>query len=243
MKKILSLGISFIFVIASLGNVSANSFTIEEIEVTQSDVIELIFTRELDNSLTAVREFILENTQTMIEIQVLLSDIDPNDPTRLTLVLDSFLEENTDYTITVLDINDKDGNTIEVWIDSIFTFNTGTLSIWQADAGNGASTQEDDILEQEEDMQTETQIDEEITESFEDDPWLENLNSAPNEGQVVEDRRWGTTLSSNEMESSTLVHAENSESLPDTGPEIILLILMTLLMTGWVVYVKNRRIS
>jgi hypothetical protein len=49
----------------------------------------------------------------MQEIEVLLSEVDSSNPTRLTLMLSDFLEENTNYTITILDISDTEGNTIE----------------------------------------------------------------------------------------------------------------------------------
>jgi len=72
-----------------------------------------VFTRELSTNLDAVREFIIEKSDTMQEIEVLLSEVDSSNPTRLTLMLSDFLEENTNYTITILDISDTEGNTIE----------------------------------------------------------------------------------------------------------------------------------
>ena len=216
----------------SFAQAFASSFKIEEVEVIERDIIELSFTRELNSNLDAVREFIIEKTDTMEDIEVLLSDVDASNPTLLTLMLSDFLEENTDYTITVLDISDVDGNTIEAWVDSIFTFNTWSFTLQFQET---PEHQEEEVVEIDEVIEdTPEQI-----ELVEDDI-LENLNSAPEHADVDHTWLWGTTTTSDEA-APTLTYAENNDALPDTWPELFLILILTLLFAGWISYYKNQR--
>ena len=271
MKKLFASMAATLFLAGAFSVASADSFKIEEVEVIERDVIELLFTRELDSSLTAVREFILEDTETMVEINVLLSEVNPQNPQKLTLMLESFLEEENDYTITVLDIKDVEGNTIEAGIDSIFTFNTWILSIGDQVAAPDETEEvmydidetEEVIYDVEETEEVMYDVDEteevmyDVEETlFEDEyeggsienandesqdlnMWLENLNAAAEQSGDI----GGVTVTSEEMGVSIITQAENNDSLPDTWPEIVLLILIALILTAWIVYVKNYKIS
>lgn len=272
MKKLLTLITISVLIVSSFWITSANSFMVEEVEVIERDIIELLFTRELDDSLDAVREFILEDTETMDEVEVLLSEVSPDNPQKLTLMLDRFLEENTDYTITILDIKDINGDTIEAGIDSVFSFNTGTLSIWSSENSNDdingnedeniddthvedeflddiTFPEDDENLSEDSDVNNNHEEDYNDSENhnndwddelFNEDDWFDEFNAA---AEIEDNGMWGTTLQDDELDSSTLTHAENNDALPDTWPEIILLILLTLLFTGWVMYIKNQKIS
>ncbi|MCH8518383.1 Ig-like domain-containing protein [Candidatus Gracilibacteria bacterium] len=152
MRKIYTALLGVFLVLLSLSSVSAETFKIDEVDIIELDIIELVFTRELDASLGAIQEFILEEQSSLNEIEILLSEVNPDNATRLTLMLGEFLEEETDYTITVLDIKDSGGNTIEAGIDSIFTFNTGRMTIGnnnQEPESSDDSLFEDDMLEEE----------------------------------------------------------------------------------------------
>lgn len=264
MKKSIAIFSSLFLLFFSAWIALADSFKIEEVEVVERDTIEVLFSRQIDNSLTAIREFILENTTSWSEIQVLFSEVVIDDPNKVILILDEFLQEQTNYTITILDIKDVDGNTIEAGIDSVFTFNSWVLSIWNSDSTddsdinqNGTFNQ-NEFEDEDEDVQQHDEIfehedvinDEDSTiamenddsdDVFQDDDWLQNLNSAPNEPQESHTGIGGSTISQDEMGASTLTHAENSEALPDTGPEIIFLLLLTMLLSAGILYFKQNR--
>lgn len=234
MKKIFSSTLIIFLVSVFSSAVYADSFKIQEIEVIEADIIEIQFTRELDTSLTAIREFILEEESSAQEIEILLSEVVPEDATKVTLMLGDFLSENTDYTITVLDIKDIDGNTIEAWIDSVFTFNTGTMSIWDTIVQDISTTLAEETQEEMELL---------LPEEDEDIVWEENIPEL-NAAAEFEDTTslWGTTLQNDDMQNWVLTQAENNEALPDTWAEIFLIIILTLFLAGWYMYSQKLRV-
>lgn len=238
-KKILSI---FILAFCSLLYwipVHANTFKIQDVELIEADIIDVQFTRELDTSLTAIREFILEEESLALEIEILLSEVVQNDATKVTLMLDQFLKENTNYTITVLDIKDVDGNTIEAWIDSVFTFNTGIMSIANPseamiEAPDENFPEEDSTLVNEEVELPDDSLEDELIgidlNAWAETPWVDVSGIA-----------WITTHSEN-TSSGIMTHAEQNTDLPETGPEIILLLLLSLLAAWVFVYSKHPRV-
>ncbi len=235
MKKKVSFFIlaAFLFWIFTLP-AYAESFKIQEVEIIETDIIEIQFTRELDASLTEMREFILEEESTAQEVEILLSEVVPTDMTKLTLMLGSFLSENTDYTITVLDIKDIDGNTIEAWIDSIFTFNTWVMSI--ADAW---------VLTEIEDLSPEDIPVEEIPVLEEnislDDSLNIDLRAADEIPSMNLSWMGGTTINSHKMDTSVTSLANQNDDLPETWPEIALLLLFALIFTATYTYIQKLR--
>jgi len=238
-KKILSI---FILAFCSLLYwipAYADTFKIQDVELIEADIIDVQFTRELDSSLTAIREFILEEESSALEIEILLSEVVQNDATKVTLMLDQFLKENTNYTITVLDIKDVDGNTIEAWIDSVFTFNTGIMSIANpsepmTEAPDENFPEEDSTLVSEDPVLSDDSIDDELMgidlNAWAEIPWVD-----------VSGMAW-TTTHSQDTNSGIMTHAEQNTDLPETGPEIILLLLLSLLATSVFVYSKHPRV-
>ena len=231
-KIMIWITVSSLLLFSNHSLVNAENFKIEEVEVIERDIIELDFTRNLNTNLDAVREFIIENSETMEDIEVLLSEVDPSQQTRLTLMLSDFLEENTDYTITVIDISDVDWNTIEAWVDSIFTFNSWAFTFQSNNNDNEIN--EDDFIEDD-------FIEDEIVDDIIEDEHLDDLNSAPEFDTHNNNGLWWTTTNIDDAQS-TLTHAENNEQLPDTWPEIIALLILTLLFTWWLFYMRNQRV-
>ena len=247
MWKIYSFVLIWVFVLLwSFVFVYADSFKIDSVEIIEKDIIEVIFTRELDQDPLAIRELTIEKTWSSDEIEILLSEVNPQDPFALTLLLDEFLEEDTSYTITIFDIKDVDGNTVETGLDSVFIFESGRLSIgeWQdwsneenltwdvvADEqllgmlNQATQSSEDEIHQSSEDVAIEdNQID-----VVEDDS---ALHSAPEYEDEMENQEYTW--------DSVLDQAEQNETLPETGPEILFLIFIVFIITWGYLYVRRK---
>ncbi|MCH8518382.1 hypothetical protein LAT59_01270 [Candidatus Gracilibacteria bacterium] len=52
----------------------------------------------------------------------------------------------------------------------------------------------------------------------------------------------GTTTNGECVGTGVLTHAENNDTLPDTGPEIILLLIITFLLAGGYMYTRSIRV-
>lgn len=240
LQKILLLASACFWAMISWLPVYADAFKIQDVEVIEADIIDVQFTRELDTELTAVREFILEEEDTAIEIEILLSEVVQSDTTKVTLMLDQFLKENTNYTITVLDIKDSEGNTIEAWIDSVFTFNTWIMTI-----ADSLESQESDTVNEPHETLSEDNT-QQMTlsgSSIEDESTEMDLNAAAEIPTADRSGMAGTTSHADEISSSgVLIHAEENTDLPETGPEIALLLLLALI-AGWCyTYSKTTRV-
>ena len=170
--------------------------------------LELSFSSELDNSNTAVRDFrITEKLNTWNEIQVLSSELDIQNPKKVILTLSEPTLPQLEYIITVIRVADKNGKTIESWIDSIGSF------VW-AD------------LESENSILNEDEKDEKDWEMLDDNSWSMELNSA--------DLWWVSwaELDKDDVIKDTLSAANSNQKLPTTWPEhILIFILASILWT------------
>ncbi len=93
------------------------------VSVKTYDTLELTFSSDLDASDSAVREFKIVNKGDILdEIEVISTQLNEADTKRITLALWEKTLPNTEYEVTVIAITDKDGRTIESWIDSIDSF-------------------------------------------------------------------------------------------------------------------------
>lgn len=238
-KKILSIFILAFCILMYWIPVYAETFKIQDVELIEADIIDVQFTRELDTSLTAIREFILEEESSALEIEILLSEVVQNDTTKVTLMLDQFLKENTNYTITVLDIKDFDGNTIEAWIDSVFTFNTGIMTI--ANPSEPMIQVPDENLPEEDSSLVSEEL-EFPDDSLDDELMGIDLNAWAEVSWIdVSGMAW-TTTHSQDITPGVMIHAEQNTDLPETGPEIILLLLLSLLAAWMFLYSKHPRV-
>jgi hypothetical protein len=131
-------------------------------------------------------------------------------------ILDGTLLPNSQYKITVLDIRDKDGNTIESGIDAFINFTTPEIFTTALESAGASeeTTQEDTNIEEEEDTQVE-----EV-----DSPIIDE--STDTRSPVPLGNNAGTTISRADLSGNTLNAAAENDKLPQTGPEHWILLLV-----------------
>lgn len=219
--------------LASGQEAQAASLRIVEAKAVDESSVELMFSLEMESWNSAQREFIIENSVTGEEIGVDISDILPWKPKSILAILDQELETNTNYKITVLDIRDKDGNTIESGIDAFVNFTTPSTFVTSLEAAwdeEGEDPIEDEIDFWSEEMNPD-----------QDKPIEISSEDTPEENQTVTWNRpvgnnAGTTISSEELSGNTLNAAAENEKLPQTWPEYWLLLLVAVMLWTWLFY-------
>lgn len=208
----------------------AVSLRIMSANIIDDTSIEMEFSLDMETWSSAQRQFIIENNDTGEEIWVDISDVVPGKPRNVLAILDGTLQSNSQYKITVLDIRDKDGNTIESWIDALINFTTPEVFATELESA-GTSQEEvqvDDtnIDDQEEDAQIEENIaDVEILDEN------TNLEAAWPLGNNA-----GTTISNEDLSGNTLNAAAENDKLPQTGPEHWILLLVGVMLSTGVFY-------
>ncbi len=189
--------------------------------------IEMEFSLDMESGSSAGRQFIIENIDSGEEVWVDISDVVPGKPRNILAILDGKLQSNSQYKITVLDIRDKDGNTIESWIDAFVNFTTPEVFATALEAAGWqeeTNTQEPDIQEPED-----TQI-EDTTPAQ-----TENVNDETLENTQIWNNA-GTTISSEELSDNTLNAAAENDKLPQTGPEHWILLLVAVMFSTGLFY-------
>lgn len=238
------------FTTASDGEaLQATSLRIDEVSVIDETSIEMIFTKAINTTPGAVREFILENKNTGDEISISVSEVDEENPTRIIAILDSALEENSQYELTILDIQDQNGGTIELWIDAFITFDTpafteDTVDMTAAEDNVNEETLSTDNNDINSDSQDDTSIDTNTDEDM-NEATDENMNNSDNisqnsAGEMIEWNNAWQNIATSDLSWNTLVAAGQSDTLPQTGPEHWLLAFLALGLAGGIYY-KNRR--
>jgi len=204
----------------------AVSLRIVEANVVDDTSIEMIFSLDMESWSNAQRQFIIENVDSGEEIWVDISDVVPGKPQNILAILDSKLQSNSQYKITVIDVRDKDGNTIESWIDAFVNFTTPAAftnvleSAWpQQDTPSNETNEEDQPIENIS-INSDTSTNQE-------------LETVTNTQNVPQGNNAGTTISNEEIAANTLNAAADNDKLPQTGPEHwILLLIAVMLSTG-----------
>lgn len=99
------------------------TFALDSISMISSNTIELTFTSPLNNSVDAIREFKISNKADSSDTyEVLSTELNSNDNSKLTLVLDRNPEIWKEYEVVIIAITSSDGKNIESWIDNTETF-------------------------------------------------------------------------------------------------------------------------
>lgn len=104
-----------------MNSASGAALSIKSVNVTATNKLEVVFSAELDNSPAAKREFKLASKD---GAEIAVSSVELTDANKLSLTLASNLETSKDYSLTVLALNDKDGNSIQAGVDGQFAFTT-----------------------------------------------------------------------------------------------------------------------
>lgn len=227
--------------------IDSGAFRVVNMEVVDITTIIAEFSKEITQNTSSIREFILEQKSTGNEVSIGLSEIDSENPTQVTIILDTSLQESSEYEFTVLEVEDIDGNTIESGIDAFLSFTTESSFMWSPSFGQEEPTDLNSTwstMEWEEEGETEQTEPIIPTQGITPDiaEWGEtsseensggSFSSAPT--QVNQWNGW-TTIASSQIEDSTMAAAENNETLPQTGPEHLLLALVAILLSAGVFY-------
>ena len=187
------------------------------------NTLELTFNSNLDNSVSAVREFrIEEKWNPWNQIKVTSTLLDDNNNKKLIILLWKDTVPYTEYSLTVLRISDTDWKTIESWINSIGLF-TGM----------------------EEELAWEVIIPVENVIPIEDvvpvvDIALDVIDE--NNGDLNSAGISWAQLDKDDIVNDTISTAISNQKLPTTGPEhILIFILACILWTLIFVFKFNKR--
>jgi len=217
-----------------------------QVEVIDETSIAMQFSVPMETGTNASRQFIMENVDTGEELSVDISDVIPGEPTNILAILWSPMTPSSEYKITVLDIRDTNGNTIESWIDAFLNFTTPDEfnmileSAWEENeddntiiVNNGPITNED--------LVPNTDIPDYVTITNSSETEEENGTDFVDENIDVEyaqslGNNAGTTISSDDLSDNTLNTAAENDKLPQTGPEHWILILVAVMLWTWIFY-------
>lgn len=208
-------------------------FRVVSMEVIDINTLRAEFSNPLRQDPSTLREFILEQKSTGKEIFIGFTEVDSSNPTHVNILLDSELQESSEYEFTVLEIEDVDENAIESWIDAFLSFttsdnllpeipNTPDLSSAGSDDQNEPTIEENVIISQPIPVETPSE---------ENNGWV--FNAAPT---TVNQGNGGSNISNSEVDNTITIAAEQNEKLPQTGAEHWLLVLVAILLSTWVFY-------
>jgi len=204
-----------------------NIFSLESIVVNTSNSLELNFSRDLDTTENTEREFKIYNKSDNLDtFDVISTEIDSTNPNNLIVTLDRELQLWVEYELVVIAIKDINLNNIESWIDSIesFIFNNEIIN----------TTESWGI----------------ITESWVLDENNEELNSANSDSWTVDNSTWTVVINewpswsnidTNELNNTTLGAAWNTNQLPKTWPENILILVLSIILWALVFVFKYKK--
>jgi hypothetical protein len=188
-------------------------FGLDTVNVIDKNKIELVFSDNLDSIEWTEREFNVYNKSDELDyFDVVSTYLNPDDNHKLELTLDRDIEIWVEYEVVVIAIKNSSLENIESGIDSVETF---TLT----DSVANSFTWE--ILEEDTTSSWDTLNDENLN---------QDLNSA-DEWSIV----WAN-IDESELENTTFWAAQNNSSLPKTGPEHILIFVLSIVL-AWLFFV------
>lgn len=183
---------------------ASSSFVLKSINVVSLNWVELTFSAPIEDVENAVREFkIVNKADSLDAFNVVKTEVNPEDATKLLLTLDKDTNIWSEYEVTVTAIKSADAKNIEAWIDSTEVFMV-----------NAADYPTEDVTYANFPVQ---------------------LNAAGESLNVV---TWSGETGSG---VALLAAAETAEALPSTGPEQVILLLLSLIIWFGFFIVKLKR--
>lgn len=187
---------------------------VKQVKVVSDNSFKLIFNVGLDTNPEAIRDFkIVDQTNGGLEKEVKKTEVDPTDFRNVLIDLAAPMWENTKYVVTVVTLQDKNGKTIESGIDGIISFVTPSSFTIENIENQNVVVNTTNIPE---------------------------LNSGDVEAEQAATTTTGATQTSwmkgqniqlEEMKKTvTTSVAQDSKKLPQTGPEHIILLIVSLLV-------------
>mgnify|MGYP003890168007 CR=1 FL=1 len=200
----------------------ATSFRITKVEVVDKSTLEFFFSSDLDTSVDAVMEFIVQEKISGKEVNIDISQVNEDNKQSVLVLLGEELVPALEYKVTVLDIRDSGWNTIESGIDGFISFLMPVIQ-------DSVTPPVIPVIEDEIPVEDETPDD-----VPDETPPIDLNAAAENTSWEVTGGNAGVTLSQDSIDTLTSQAAENNEKLPQTGPEQwILLLFLTFLTVGW----------
>ncbi len=192
----------------------SSAFAIKTISVLSLNGIELTFSEALEDAEWAVREFKIVNKADPLDTYTVVDTmLNPKDKTKVLLALDKDTQKTKEYEVTVVAIKSASGNNIESGIDSTEAFVVADTTY----------------------------------------PTIEDVinnygNEAPvdlNAADVVSDStNTGTNLAWTETATwseNLAVIATDSKNLPATGPETIIILMLSVILWFGAFVVKTKK--
>ncbi len=206
------------------------TFRISEVEIVDDVTLDVMFTQPLDASPNATQEFLIVDTTSGNEMWIDLTQVDPNNPNHVLILLSSSLTPNTKYDITVLDIRDAQENSIEDGINAFLNFTTP--SSFSEETPDLTSAPEEDWLPEEDVASVE---EDPVEQPIEETSW-QNTSSA---------NAWNawSMISQEELDTNVTKAGENAEKLPQTGPEHWLIAFIAILLAGWIFMYQRTKLQ
>lgn len=196
---------------------SSPKLAVKEVKVVTSNAISLGFNVPLDTSTTAQREFKIVDQINSGEKEVKKSEVQNTNFVIVTLSNDML--PNTKYEVTVLSLQDKNGKSIESGVDGIISFITPPVFPSLTPTAQPKVEQPKDTIPE--------------------------LKSGGPEAPVVQKNtesgmKWQNVQLENIKKTVVSNVAKESTKLPQTGPEHIILIIISLLV-GAIVFSYTKR--
>jgi len=190
-----------------------------EVSIKDATTLEFLFSLEINSDSGAPLDFRVEELATGKEIEIDIAEVDSTNSKNVIAILSDSLKENTKYKLTVLDIQDTAGKTIEAGINAFLNFTTPQDFTSKVDT---PSPQEE----------VKIPVSDDVT---------PGLNAAPEETITKADiadttkltaNNAGVTISSANMSGSVVQTAQENTKLPQTGPTEWILFMVALLLAG-----------
>ncbi len=109
----------------------SGQFWLQEIEILSLNQISVTFNSELDSSENAIRDFRLIDKSTWEDLNIDSYDLDDNDNSKILITISPDMNNDTDYELTVIDIEDIDWRTIESWVKWVVLFTIPKDFTWE----------------------------------------------------------------------------------------------------------------
>lgn len=206
---------------------SIEKFKLLEVEANYTNRLVLTFNYNLQNSETSVREFKIVNTNNQFdEVEVLSSYVDPENSKKVILDLADSVQIGNEYALTIINIVDIKWNNIESWVDSQELF---YVAQW--------------TTEYSEYIAPITPIDNtQMNSASEDNEITSNEWIWGNRNEVQKNEPAGTSIPDEDIPETTLSAASESDELPQTGPEHVLIFILTVIIASLFFVLHKKKI-
>lgn len=201
---------------------NSSTFSISSAKLIENDTLRLTFSKNLDSSRIEKTELKIENSSNAWEnISVKEVKEVSGDSKSIDVKLETNPNDGTEYKVVVLVIYDESGNNIKFGVDSESKFIGGAV-----ENSNNSATEEEKI-----NLDSAGPVEEEPKKEVTASTW------------TLTEKKVLTWTSGNAKDTWKNVEkiSENKENLPQTWPWMILLVVLALMISGGVLFLKNKK--